>query len=52
MSRIDTSKVLKRKAICPSCGATNSQAFLGKNAKANDIWLKCKICKKEFELKI
>lgn len=51
MSNVDILRT-KRKAICPKCGGINSQVFIGKNAKSSDIWLKCKICKKEFELKI
>ena len=42
----------RRKAICPHCGAQNSQAWIGERAKAEDIWLKCKFCKKEFEIKV
>lgn len=42
----------RRKPACPHCGVVDSRVMLGPNAKAVDIWLKCKICKKEFELKV
>ena len=41
----------KHKAVCPNCGAVNSQAWIEKNAVCKGIWIKCKTCKKEFELK-
>lgn len=46
--------VLKKrtKVKCPHCGATNSQLWIGKDAKAKDIWIKCKFCKEEFEVKM
>ena len=40
----------RRKAVCPNCGATNSQAQISLDAECHGIWVKCKICKKEFEI--
>ena len=49
MSNEDTKK---RKPVCPYCGVVDSRVMLGPKARANDLWLKCKICKKIFELKV
>ena len=32
--------------------SSDSRVMLGPKARANDLWLKCKICKKIFELKV
>ena len=42
----------KRKFVCPYCGVVDSRVMLGPKAKSIDIWMKCKICKKIFELKV
>ena len=42
----------KHKARCPHCGAANAQVLVEKDAACKGVWLKCKTCKKEFELKV
>lgn len=49
MSKDDSKR---RKIRCPHCGVVDSRILLGPKAAACDIWLKCKICKKNFELKV
>lgn len=40
----------KRKSVCPNCGATNSQVQISPDAECRGIWVKCKVCKHEFEI--
>lgn len=49
MSQNDLKK--RKKVICPECGGVNSQVWLGEHAKSQDIWIKCKFCKKEIEIR-
>lgn len=48
-----TEDLKKRKKIkCPFCNSANSQVWVTKEATAKGVWVKCKICKKEFEIKL
>ena len=42
----------KQKIKCPHCQAVNSQVQIDETAKCKGVWTKCKICKKEFEIKV
>ena len=41
---------IKQKIKCPHCNYENTQAMYIKDAVCKGVFLKCKKCKKEFEI--